>query len=68
MTWRFLTNHLEENRVNDQPHRIDQNKFQRLNIYTFNKKGVIKAIDENIGDSVTLMARKVSLCITRVHW
>lgn len=50
MVWRSPTNHLEENRVNDQPPRIDQNKFQRLNIYTFNKKGVIKARDKNIGD------------------
>lgn len=48
MMWELLTNHLEENKVNDQPHMIDQNKLQRLNIYMFNKK-VIKAVDKNTG-------------------
>lgn len=38
MMWGLLTNHLEENKVNDQHRMIDQNKFQRLNIYMLKKK------------------------------
>lgn len=53
MMWGLLTNHVEENKVNDQRHMIDQNKFQRLNIDTL-KKEVIKAVEkntkQNIGD------------------
>lgn len=38
MMWELLTNHLKENKVNDQRCMIDQNKFQRLNIYMLKKK------------------------------
>lgn len=53
--WGLLTNHLKENKVNDQRCMIDQNTFQRLNIYMFfffKWWGVIKAIDKNVGDCV----------------
>lgn len=38
MVWGLLANHWEENKVNDQHHTIDQNKFLRLNIYMLKKK------------------------------
>lgn len=51
MTWGLLTNLWEGNRVNDQHHRTEQNKFQRLNIYMFKKKKeVIKTVDKIIGN------------------
>lgn len=38
MTGGLLTNCLEENKVNDQHHMTEQNKFQRLNIYMLKKR------------------------------
>lgn len=44
---------MEENKVNDQLHMTDQNKFQRLNIYMcffFFFERILKAVDKNTGD------------------
>lgn len=70
--WGLLTNHVEENKVNDHLYMTDRNKFQRLNSYMwffFFLKSPKSCRQKHrfLIVSVTLVARENFLRITLVR-